>query len=141
MRKLVVTLALYVAGLALGSHAEDLCKVLDRPQDFAGRMLSIRASVKPTMHGTYLKQPQCPNSILLLLPEEIPNYRGPVRPVKDARFEAFLDARFDHRPDAPTFEATFSGQLEYSKRGKFGYYGNHRARFVLRAVEPEASNH
>ncbi len=62
-----------------------------------------------------------------------------MRPVKDARFEAFLNARSDQRPDAPIFDAIFSGQLEYFKRSKFGYYRNHRVRFVLRAVEAEAS--
>jgi len=91
------------------------------------------------MHGTYLKQPGCAGSILVVLPTEIAHYRGSVRPVKDAQLEAFLDARSDHRPDAPAFDAAFSGQLESSKRAKFGYYRNHRTRFVLQAVQPAAS--
>lgn len=140
MGKLIVILAISSTELALESHAEDLCRVLARPQNFAGKMLTIRAFVKPTMHGTYLKQPGCSDSLFLVLPEEIPKYRGAVRTVKDARFDGFLKARFDSRPDAPTFEATFSGQLDYSKRAQFGYYKSHRTRFVVTGVGAETSN-
>jgi len=86
------------------------------------------------MHGTYLKQRECAESILVVLPEQIAGYRGSVRVVKDAEFEAFLNAQSDHRPDAPQFDAVFTGQLEYSKRAKFGYYKNYRVRFVLQTV-------
>jgi integrase len=120
VKTVVLVMALYSVGFTLSGQAEDLCRILARPQDFAGRTISIRASVQPTMHGTYLKQAGCDDSVLLVLPEELPNYRGPVRVAKDAEFEAFLKARYDHRADAPRFIATFSGQLEYSKRGRFG---------------------
>jgi hypothetical protein len=71
VRKWVVILVLCIAGVPCEVRAEDLCSVLARPKDFAGRFLSIQASVKPTMHGTYLKQPGCADSILVVLPEEI----------------------------------------------------------------------
>jgi hypothetical protein len=132
VRKFLILLACLTAGTL---NAEDLCKVLARPMDFAGDVISIRASVKATMHGTYLRQSHCADSILVVLPEEILQYRGSVHTVKDAEFEAFLKARLDHRPDAPVFEATFSGQLEYSARAKFGYYKRHRTRLVLQAVQ------
>jgi len=142
---LLAILALVSSALVFEVRAEDLCRILARPQEFTGKVLTIRATVKPTMHGTYLKQSGCADSILVVLPEEIPNYRGSVRTLQDAQFNDFVKARFDFRPNAPVFEAAFSGQLEYAKRGvKFGYYRNHRARFVLRAVEsgPAAvSNH
>jgi hypothetical protein len=141
MIRLAAILALSISALAFEVRAEDLCKVLAHPQDFAGKSLTIRASVKPTMHGTYLNQSGCTDSLLIVLPEEIPNYRGSVLTVKDTHFDDFQKARFDHRPDALVFSATFSGQLEYAKRGKFGYYRNHRARLVLRAVEAETGNH
>jgi hypothetical protein len=133
-------LALCGAGLFSGVQAEDLCRVLARPKDFAGKSLTIRAAVRPTMHGTYLHQPGCADSILAVLPEEIPGYRGSVRLVKDSEFDKFLDARFDHRPGAPSFEAVFLGQLEYSPRVRFGYYKNHRTRFVLQAVRSAATS-
>jgi hypothetical protein len=121
---LAVILALSTSALAFEIRAEDLCGVLAHPQDFAGKSLTIRASVKPTMHGTYLNQPGCTDSLLIVLPEEIPSYLGSVLTVKDAYFEDFQKARFDFRPDALVFSATFSGQLEYARRGKFGYYRN-----------------
>jgi hypothetical protein len=80
------------------------------------------ASVKPTMHGTYLWQSGCADSILVVLPEEIPHYDGSERLVKDAGLDAFLQARFNYHPDAPGFDATFFGQLEYSAKAKFGLW-------------------
>jgi hypothetical protein len=120
-------------------HGEDLCEVLARPKDFARKLITVRASVTPTMHGTYLWQSGCADSILVVLPEEIPHYDGSVRLVKDADFDAFLQARSDHRSDAPRFDATFSGQLEYSGRAKFGYYKNHRTRLILKSVQAAAT--
>ena len=92
------------------------------------------------MHGTYLRLPECAESILIVLPEEIPHYRGSVHSVKDAEFDLFLRARYNHVPGAPTFEATFSGQLEYSKRAKFGYYKNGQMRLVLQSVQSAVSH-
>jgi hypothetical protein len=133
--------ALGSIGLAFGGEPQDLCRVLANPQNFAGKLITFRASVIATMHGTYLKQPGCSDSVFMALPQEIPNYHGSVRPVTDAPFNAFLKARSDFQPDAPTFEATFSGQLEYSRRPRFGYYKRHRTRFVLQSVDAVANDH
>ena len=65
----------------------------------------------------------------------LPNYKGGITVVKDAQFEQFLDARYNHLPDAPVFSAEFTGQLEYAKRGKgFGYNKNARTRLILQSV-------
>jgi hypothetical protein len=88
------------------------------------------------MHGTFLSHPGCEGSLLLVLPEEISKYRGAIRTVKDAAFDSFAAARFEFRPDAAPFEATFSGQVETAKRGRgFGYYRNLRTRLVLGSVQ------
>jgi len=68
------------------------------------------------MHETYLGQPGCAASILVALPEEIPHYGDSVQLVKDAGLDAFLQERFNYRPDASRFDATFSGPIEYSGR-------------------------
>src|SRR5512133_2941527 len=81
--KLVVVLTLCTVGLHSEVRPEDLCRVLSRPKDFAGKLITIRASARPTIHGTYLNQPECGGSILVVLPEEIAGYRGSVHPVKD----------------------------------------------------------
>src|SRR5262249_40994860 len=81
---------------------------------FVQKLITVRASVKPTMHGTYLGQPGCADSILVVLPEGIPHYVYSVQLVKDAGLDAFLQERFNYRPDASRFDSTFSGQLEYS---------------------------
>jgi hypothetical protein len=90
------------------------------------------------MHGTYLSDDHCATSLPVVLPEEIPGYRGPVKTVRDAAFDQFLTARYDHRPDAPTFQATFRGIIETAKNGSgFGYYRNHPQRLVLQSVDLE----
>ena len=73
--------------------------------------------------------------------EEIPNYHGAARPVKDIRFGEFLNARSDFRLDAAKFQATFSGQLEYSRRAKFGYEKRQQTRFVLQSVDAVGNKH
>jgi hypothetical protein len=123
--------------LLAAAQADNLCAVLNREY---GRVqtIEIRAVLKSAMHGTYLSQDGCDRSLLLVLPEEIPGYKGPVKTVKDQDFSRFLDARNDHRPDAPKFEATFCGNIETaSGRGEFGYYRNKRLRLVLRSVAIE----
>jgi len=126
---MIWALPLFAAG-----PADDLCAVLNGEHSSV-QTTEVRAVLHSTMHGTYLSQDQCDRSLLLLLPEEIPGYNGPVRTVKDQDFERFLDARADHRPDAPKFEATFRGVIETATgRSGFGYYRNQRLRFVLRSV-------
>jgi hypothetical protein len=74
-------------------------------------------------------------ALLLVLPEEIPNYKGSVKVLRDAEFVSFEKARYNYLPEAPIYSAVFVGQLEYAKRGKgVGYNKNHRVRLVLQAV-------
>jgi hypothetical protein len=87
------------------------------------------------MHGTYLRHAGCDESILIVVPEEIPDYKGDIMVVKDNQFERFLAARSNHLPDAPVFAAEFTGRLEYKKRGRgFGYYKRNRTRLILQSV-------
>jgi len=113
----------------------DLCRLAKEPSRFSGKVVEVQGYIKPLMHGTYLKQEGCDQSLFLVLPDEIPNYKGAVKVVRDAGFEAFEKARFNYLPDAPRYSATFVGEIEYAKRGKgFGYNKNHRVRLVLQAV-------
>jgi hypothetical protein len=121
--------------MAADATAVDLCQVLRDPAKLAGKVIVVNGFIKPLMHGTYLKQAGCDESVLLVLPEEIPNYKGGITVVKDTQFQHFLDARYNHLPDAPVFSAEFTGQLEYTKRGKgFGYNKNERTRLILQSV-------
>jgi hypothetical protein len=136
----LLALSLLNAGVAsAASHSEatpvDLCQALRTPSKFAGKLIVVDGFLVPLMHGTYLKEAGCDESILLVLPAEIPHYKGGISVVQDAQFERFLDARANHRPDATVFFAEFTGKLEYARRGKgFGYYKNQRTRLVLQAV-------
>ncbi len=113
----------------------DLCRLLDDPGQHAGKVVEVKGFVKPLMHGTYLNQGGCDKALLLVLPEEIPKYKGNVKVLKDAEFESFEKARFNYQPEAPTYSALFIGELEYAKSGKgFGYNKNHRVRLVLQTV-------
>jgi hypothetical protein len=130
----LLMLALPVLG---ASRAQGLCAVLTAKLSPA-ETVAIRAVLHATIHGTYLSDDHCATSLLVVLPEEIPGYQGPVKTVKDGAFDRFLTARYDHRPDASTFEATFRGIIETAKNGSgFGYYMNHRQRLVLQSVDLE----
>ena len=121
---------------AAGSERVDLCRLPNEPSKFSGKLVAVQGYVRPLMHGTYLKQEGCEQSLVLVLPDEIPNYKRAVKPVKDAAFESFEKARFNYQLDAPRYSATFVGEIEYAKRGKgFGYNKSHRVRLVLQAVQ------
>ena len=120
-------------------HAREngLCAALKATHD-PGETVAIRALLQATMHGTYLTDNDCVTSLLVVLPEEIPGYHGPVRTVKDDAFRRFLTARYDYRPDAPPFEATFLGIIETAKNSSgFGYSRNQQQRLVLSSVDLE----
>lgn len=139
MKWLWLMCTMWTFPLCATEQVHDFCALL-KGEHSPAQTIAVRAVLHPTMHGTYLSQDGCDASLLLVLPEEIPRYNGPVRTVKDQDFNRFLDARYDHRPDAPKFEATFCGVIETaSGQSGFGYYRNHRLRFVLRsvAVEPK----
>jgi len=110
-----------------------LCRVVEAPDKYANAEISVRATLKTSMHGTYLGQSGCDGVLFIALPSEIPNGTTEDQRVeKDANFKAFERARADIRSDARNFIATFSGRLEYAKHGKgFGYYGKNKARLVL----------
>jgi hypothetical protein len=91
----------------------DLCRVLAKLGEsgkYAGKVIEVQGTVKPLMHGTYLNQDGCDRTSLLVLPEEIPNYKGSVKVLKDAEFESFEKARFNYQPDAPKYSAVFVGR-------------------------------
>ncbi len=133
--RVLLAAALVPTTFAASPERVDLCRVLDEPGKYAGKMVEVQGSVKPLMHGTYVNQDGCDRALLLVLAVEIPNYKGSVKVLRDAEFESFEKARFNYQPEAPKYSAVFVGQLEFAKRGKgFGYDKNHRVRLVLQAV-------
>jgi hypothetical protein len=114
----------------------DLCRVLRDPRKFAGKLIVVSGFINPLMHGTYLKEAGCDESVLLILPEQVPNYKGGITVLNNEEFERFLDARYNHLPDAPVFSAEFIGQVGSAKRGRrFGYEHNQWTRVILQSVE------
>ena len=134
IRSLILSLIMLSSVLgAEGPMVIDLCKVLATPAKYAGTEITVRASIRPSMHGTYLSQEGCDD--VLALPTEIPNRKSGPKVERDSNFEAFERARSDYRPDAPKFTASFTGELEYAKHGKgFGYYGRNKTRLVVYRV-------
>ena len=133
--QIVLFLLMVMAGTASTKDATtvDLCRVVEAPAKYANREILVRATLKSSMHGTYLGQSGCDGELFIALPSEIPNGTTEDQRVeKDANFKAFERVRADFGSDAPSFTATFSGRLEYSKHGRgFGYYGKNKARLVL----------
>jgi len=131
----VVFMLMAMAGTASSKDTitVGLCRVVEAPDKYANAEISVRATLKTSMHGTYLGQSGCDGVLFIALPSEIPNGTTEDQRVeKDANFKAFERARADIRSDARNFIATFSGRLEYAKHGKgFGYYGKNKARLVL----------
>lgn len=84
------------------------------------------------MHGTYLIQEGCSEVLLAVLPTEITNHKTASKLKIDSNFDAFLQARSDHRTESSKLTGSFAGKLEYAKRGKgFGYYGRNNARLIV----------
>ena len=120
---------------AQGPPVVDLCRVIEGAQKYAGMEITVRATIRSSMHGTYLTQNGCGEALLIALPSEIPNDKTRREVERDSNFKAFEQARFDYRPEAPRFTAAFTGKLEYVKHGKgFGYYGRNKARLVVYKV-------
>jgi hypothetical protein len=134
LRSLVLILVA-VSGIASSKDTTmvGLCRVIEAPDKYANAEISVRATLKASMHGTYLGQSGCDGVLFIALPSEIAKETTEEQRVeKDANFKAFERARADFRSDAPNFTATFSGRLEYAKHGNgFGYYGKNNARLVL----------
>ena len=113
----------------------NLCQLFEKPSKFAKKVVEINGYLRPMMHGTYLKQEDCDQGILIVLPDEIPNYKETVKVIKDSEYEIFEKARFNYLPGVPKYSAVFMGMIEYKRSGKgFGYYGNHRVRLVLQSI-------
>lgn len=112
------------------------CSAIAGEIQTSGMYIELVASLRPGRDGTYLVKPGgCSKSLLVVLPDEIPNYAGSAKLVRDDVFHRFLDARSDFREDAPSFGATFSGVLECAPEGKgFGTYRNEPCRLVLSSV-------
>ena len=133
--RILLALMIIPIAFALSPERVSICRVLQEPDRYAGNVVEVQGYIKPLIHGTYLKQDDCDQGLLLVLPEEIPNYKGDVKVIKDGEFEAFKKARFNYQPDAPKYSAVFTGVLEQAKRGKgFGYNKNHRVRLILQSV-------
>lgn len=131
----VIAVLMAMPGTASSKDAAtvDVCRVVEAPNKYANTEISVRATLKTSMHGSYLGGAGCDGVLFMALPSEIPNgVADEQRVEKDANFKAFESARADFRSDAPSFTATFSGRLEYAKHGKgFGYYGKNKARLIL----------
>ena len=133
--RILSALMLIPIALALSAERVSLCQIFEEPSKFAGKIVELNGYIKPLMHGTYLKQEGCDQGILIVLPEEIANYKGSIRLVKDSEFEVFKKARFNYQPGTPQYSAVFTGMIEYKKDGKgFGYYKNHRVRLIVQSI-------
>ena len=121
---LFLTLVVLVSMPADGWTMVDLCQVLRSPAMYDGKEITVRATVRPSMHGTYLGQAGCDEVLFVVVPTEIPNSKAEPEVEKDSNFNAFERARSDYRPEAAKFTAAFTGRLELAKHGKaFGYFG------------------
>ena len=87
------------------------------------------------MHGTYLTETACDDTLLMALATEVAEQKGTTPLERNAGLTAFQRARVDFRTNAPRFTASFTGILEYAKYGKgFGYYGKNKTRLVVFSV-------
>ena len=59
--QIVLFLLMAIAGTAFDKDAitVDLCRVVEAPAKYANREISVRATLKTSMHGTYLGQSGC----------------------------------------------------------------------------------
>jgi len=119
----------------------DLCHLVKAPSKYAEMEIIVRATIQPSMHGTYLTHPGCAGVLLMALPTEISNRRNHPEVETNSDFKEFERARFDYRLEAPKFIASFTGKLEYARHGKgFGYYHRHKARLIVFKVADVESN-
>ena len=51
--------------------------------------ITIRATIKPSMHGTYLGQAGCDDVLFVALPGEIPSRKAGPEVESDSNFKAF----------------------------------------------------
>src|SRR5262245_43305528 len=101
-----LSILLFAVGTAAaGPERVELCRVLSEPGTFGGEMIEIHGYVEPSMQGTHLLQEGCDQALPLILPEEIPYYKGTIKTVKDAHFEAFQKFRSHHKLDTPRYSA------------------------------------
>jgi hypothetical protein len=136
IKSLILSFAILTPVLAAdGPNVGDLCTLLATPAKYAGTQITVRATIQPSMHGTYLTQAGCTDVLFIALPREIPNRKAGPEIEENSDFKAFERARSDYRPEAPRFTASFTGKLEYAKQGKgFGYYGRNKTRLVVSKV-------
>lgn len=108
LRTFILSIVLLGPAIAAeGPTVVVLCKVLATPAKYAGTEITVRATIRSSMHGTYLSQTGCDDVLFMALPAEIPNRKGGPEVEKDSSFKAFELARSDYRPDAPRFTASF----------------------------------
>src|SRR5438477_528095 len=136
LRSLIVFFVIRGSALAaVGPPVVDLCKVLATPAKYAGKEVTVRATIRSSMHDTYLNQISCEDVLFMTLPTEIPNRKGGPEVERDSSFKAFERARSDFQPDAPKFTASFTSKLEYAKHNKkFGYYDGNKTKLIIHKV-------
>ena len=123
---------IFIAVYVDSAERVDVCQLLKHPRKYAVKMVEVRASVEPTYHGTWLEQKGCDGALLIVLPQQIPDYTGPVRLIEDAEFERYKMG-LGTVEGAPRFTGVLIGQFEYKRWGRS--FGNEiRRRLVLHAV-------
>ena len=103
----------------------DFCRLVAAPEDFAGRVVSFRASIQKHYHGIELYSEKCDGLILLELRAnvEVPPKRE-VALAKDSNYEKFYNSLFVFKTGTMELknriDATFEGRLDSVYRVKGG---------------------
>jgi hypothetical protein len=93
-----------------------VCALTADPFRYSGKVVSIRAYVIVSYHGTFLADRKCSTTIQLVLPEGSVQ-QPPIKLVSDAAYRGFEAALIDVKPGTlqpkRRLEATFEGRFEY----------------------------
>jgi hypothetical protein len=127
MRGFFVFLLLLMITFSGASGADEVsvnfCKLLANPENFAGRVISVRARITKSRHGIVLNGEGCDGAILLELRAEVVPKREAVL-TKDSEYEKFDQALFIFKPGSTELknqiEATFEGRFDTALRMKDG---------------------
>ncbi len=115
MRGLFVLLFLLMITFGDASGADDVsvdfCKLLANPENFAGRVISVRARITKSRHGTVLNGEGCDGAILLELRAEVVPKRDAIL-TKDSEYEKFDQALFIFKPGSTELKNRIDGNFQ-----------------------------
>jgi len=93
IRYLLFVVALGSVVASEGPTVVNLCRVLEAPAKYAGTEITVRATIRPSLHGTYLSQTGCDEVLFMALPAETPNRKAMPEIERNSGFQAFERAR------------------------------------------------